>query len=303
MKHGKILFSTLAVCAALLLAFAALWQLRSFTGYQVISEAGSITSLLVIHKQDSVHWQGYYGLALMDTQFNDTQTDSAQPGDIKEKHLIFSCLQPSIEHEVYAATSDPRSMDWASVTAGTTQMVDDYLNLSSNSTDSAANTFNSTDYYIVSGTNISNVPTAYTYVNGSSTNTTYPLGILNISGNLVFVAKATSTITKNYKGGSSNYQLLVAVPNSTVTYYFATDKGDSCGAGLTSGVIGTGNIIGYVTTESGAPIQNVNISVSNAINLTDSSGFFNVTVPVGYHQFVGTKSDYQSHIGTANVTL
>ena len=303
MKHGKILFSTLAVCTALLLTSIALWQLRSFTGYQVLSEAGSITSLVLIHKQASVHWQGYYGLALMDTQFNDTQTDSAQPGEIKEKHLIFSCLQPNIEHEVYAATSDPRSMDWSSVTAGTIQMVDDYLNISSNSTDSANNTFTFTDYYIVSGTNISSVPTAYTYVNGSSTNTTFPIGILNISGNLVFVAKAASTITKNYKGGSSNYQMLVAVPNSTVTYYFATDKGDTCGTGLTSGVIGTGNIIGYATTESGAPILNVNISVSSANNLTDSSGFFNVTVPVGYHQFVGTKSGYQAHIGTANVSL
>ena len=171
------------------------------TGYTFIqAEAGTISQLVITHRQDTAYWQGYYGLAVQESAFNDTQTLTARPSEVDLANLVFPCLQSGIENEIYASSTDLTTLDFGTAQPATTDMVDTFLNISINTTDSANRTFLNRSYFIVSGTNVSDVPITHTFVNELAGNDRYPLGILNISGELVFVTKRNADIGTNYRG-------------------------------------------------------------------------------------------------------
>ena len=75
-----------------------------------------------------------------------------------------------------------------------------------------------------------------------------------MSGTLVFVSHIEDLAT-SFKGGTAKYQMLVPVPNSSVTYYFFTDPNDECPAGYGTGLLGDGIITGYITdSNTGQPV-------------------------------------------------
>ncbi|MFH1181674.1 MAG: DUF87 domain-containing protein [Candidatus Woesearchaeota archaeon] len=302
MKKRRIPVVAVIVLAVMLLSLGFLFANR-LTGYASVSAAGgTITAITVVQETISSYWQGYFGLALMESSFNQQQTAVARPGQVDEKHLIFSCLQPNIQHEVYASPYDLTTLDWNTAQAGTASMVDDYLNISQARNDSAANTFTYSETYVVGSISIT-APTAYTLVNGEF-NTTFQVGILNISGKFVLVAKTASSVVTNFNGGQSNYQAIVPVANVSTLYYFATDPSDTCPAGYGTGAQGNGYVFGYVTNnDTGLALSGVTVSAGGSSGLTNGSGFYNLTVPVGTQNLVGVKDGYQVHVGTVNITL
>src|SRR3989338_4997269 len=111
----------LAVAAILIAAALVLTLVRNYTGYTASVDAmgGHIAALDIIHQQQTVRWHGWYGLQLMDSSFNDLQTATASPGGLELEHLIFQCLQPNIDHELYASTVDLTNVNFDNATAAT----------------------------------------------------------------------------------------------------------------------------------------------------------------------------------------
>ena len=105
-------------------------------------------------------------------------------------------------------------------------------------------------------------------------------------------------------GGNSNYQMLVAVPNSSVTYYFLTDPADECPEGSGLGQTADGYITGYVLdNSSGLPLNNVTIGIGGFINYTNASGFYNFSVIIGSQYLAGIKEGYRTHTALINISF
>ncbi len=276
---------------------------KTYIGYvSYEAEAGTITELVIGYAADSVYWQGYYGLGLMVSEYNETQFDNTTPGAIDNKHLVFPCLEPNIVHEIYASNEHPDDLDWSSVTAGTAEWIDEYYNLTSNEWDSASKTFTSLGHVVLGSTNITNISMAYTMQSGLSNSTAFNIGILNVSGIPVFFTQITD-VQSGFNNEKINYQLMLPSPNSTL-YYFFVDPNDDCPEGFGTGYYGDGYVHGYVLDNvTNTSLANVTIGFGGVINTTDSNGFYNMTVPVGYQYVVGIKPDYYTHVALLNVTL
>jgi DNA helicase HerA-like ATPase len=302
MKNRRILEAAvfLLVFAMLFTGFFFANKLTGYASFQ--AQGGTITALRIIQKAPSSFWQGYYGLVLMESTFSQQQTALARPGQVDEKHLIFACLQPGITHEVYASPWDLSTMNWATAQAGSTYSVDNYLNISYDRNDSATNTFVYSETFDVGSISVT-APTAYTYVNGVF-NTTFAVGIINVSDKFVFVARVASSVVPNYNGGQSNYQMIVPVANVSTFYYFGTDPADTCPSGYGMGSSGNGYVYGIVThNNTGQPLPGVMVSAGGASGYTNGSGFYNITVPVGTTNLVGTLSGFHVHVASVVVNL
>ena len=300
---NKFIFIIILIFLIIGATFSAIY-VKEFVGFvvSVSSRAGYITKLIIEQRTTTSYWQGFYGLALMQEGYDETQYEEAYPGEIESKHLIFECLEPNVVHEVYASLVDPTTLDWASVQPATSAWVDDYFNITPSEHDSATNTFTQDGHIVIGADNITNVPLTYTKKYGSSGSTDFNLGILNVSGDLVFFTQV-ATIQTGFNNQNLNYQMVLPAPNTTL-YYFFTDPNDVCPAGYGTGQLGDGYITGSVIDNStNQTLENVTIGIGGQSNLTDSNGFFNITVPIGYQYIVAIKDGYYTHTALVNITL
>ena len=295
----------IALVAGAIFGLVMVKKFTGFAGTEVPAEAGTITTIIINDRQASSNWAGIFGLVFSQSDFDETQSATVNPGEISAVTLVFVCVDPNkAVNDIYASLNS--TIDFSNVKAGITSMIDaDYLNLSNSTRDRANNTFTSNESILLGTTNISGIPAVYTYVNDASNNTLFFTGILNASGKLVMVIKIFSTTKTSFKGTNVDYQALLPVKNTSTTWYFFADPNDNCPAGLGSGQIGDSIIQGFVfETNSSMPIPNVTVSAGGNSSLTDSNGFFNFTAPggVNYH-LVAIKTGYVTNITEINTTI
>jgi len=277
--------------------------IKTFIGYiTVISEAGTITELIIEQRDPTYNWNGFYGLGLMVQGYDELQHEDTEPGGMTSKHLIFDCLQPNIEHEIYASIINPNDLNWTTIKAGDAGWVDNYYNISPSDDDSATRTFSSTGYVMYGSQNITNVPMTYTKKYGVAESKEFDIGILNVSGVPVFFTHIAG-IQTGFNNQLLNYQMILPSPTE-LTYYFYSDPNDVCPSGYGTGVYGEGFVGGTVIDSSTSQtIENVTVGISDQVNYTNAAGFFNITAPVGYQYIVAIKEGYYTYTSLVNITL
>ncbi|MDD5086541.1 MAG: DUF853 family protein [Candidatus Nanoarchaeia archaeon] len=278
-------------------------SLKTFIGYvAVISEAGTITELLITKVDPTYNWHGFYGLGLMVQGYDELQWEDTEPGGIKSVHLIFDCLEPDIEHEIYSSDVDPDTLDWTTITAGNTNDADNYFGINPASDDSISSTFTTTGSVDYGDLTINNVPMTYTKKYGEEDSTEFDYGLLDVDGVPVFFTHI-ATIQQGFNNQKLNYQLIVPSPIES-TFYFYTDPNDECPEGMGIGDSGEGNIHGYATDNStGQIMEDVKVSIGDNIDYSDNLGFYNITTIIGVQYLVATHTGYYTYTALVNISL
>src|SRR3989344_9102273 len=76
-----------------------------YMGYASFSgAAGNIYQLVITHRLPVTNWAGLYGVGIRVDGYNFQQSQAFVGGDIENSNLLFNCLEPDIEHEIYAST-------------------------------------------------------------------------------------------------------------------------------------------------------------------------------------------------------
>jgi hypothetical protein len=210
---GKVVIILLFIF--LLFGLFSIVPYNKITSY-LVSEGGNVTEANISITKDSGYWQAFYGELFEDPQSNQIPFLTVQGGNVTELNLTFSCLG----EEIYASTSSVINLQ--NVIAGDVQVVDDYLQLNPTHLESGSSVFKTTDNFVVRLSNITDIPTTYMKVYNSPGNTTFSLGLLNESGNMVFVGRI-SYDTIGFDNKRHDYQMMVPVNLGSVTYYFFSD--------------------------------------------------------------------------------
>jgi len=307
-RTKEIVFSVI-ILILLVLAIKGLTVIGQFLGYAAYLEAegGVITEMELEVSFDVTHWSALYGTAwgvgwTQEWYFNLTGNTTLTETD-NEKHLLFECFEPGIEHELYASMVPQEDIDFNSLQAATTAEFDTYMNVSSSSFYSATNTFTSTETFEVGGVQIT-APATYTYVWNETNATTFVTGILkDRNGNLVVVTKVIDSPVESFTGERFNYQMLLPIKNSAwQDYYVWSDPTDECPAG--NGTLPfQGYVYGNVTDTSGNPLGGVIIEVSGSTTYSDNTtGFYNLTASQGNHTIYAYKTGYEVYRSNVSIT-
>jgi hypothetical protein len=298
-----LLFFALLSTSAVLILFTANLISTGFSTY-VPSEAGYISELNVSLIFQTSYWHGLYGLAIRVPGYTATLVEDLNSGEISSTGLFFDCMQQDAigGREVYASTSPVINFD--SLSPATLSQIDSWAGCTGR-VDCPSNTFTSTMSIMVGSTNITNIPSTYTY-RWDGEEGIFDIGALNDSENLVYVSHVQD-LQKGYSEDTTvNFQMLLPVPpSSTERYYFFTDPYDICPEGGMGEVI-TATISGYVFNLSGSPAENVTVVIAGVNYTTDSEGFYNISVDVlkGDHNLFAYGEGYEEylHIFSINFT-
>jgi len=301
-KNIENFFLFLTLFSLLLLLILSSYNLF-LTGYSsyVTSQAGYITEINLTQKFPTNYWHGIYGLALRVPGFTEQLYGDLPSGYISRKDVFFDCIEEGAVggNEVYASTSS--TINWDSLQPATLQQIDSFLGCSGR-VDCASNTFTENMSIMLGTRNITNIPSTHTF-KWDGDNEVFDMGILNDSSHLVFVTHIAS-LQKGYNPNVTvNYQMLLPTPpNTTQTYYFFTDPYDECPEGGGIGQTITATIYGYVTY-SGNPLSNVSVSVAGITNLTDSEGFYNISVELipGTYNIIARRTGYDPYFSNFTV--
>jgi hypothetical protein len=300
----------LLIFLLIILSIKGLIIVAQFIGYAnyLEAEGGTITEIDVHVNYDTGNWNALYGTAwgvgfTSEWLFNMTGNATLSTAQ-NEKHLLFSCFQPGIEHEIYASMVPSGNIDFASLRAATTADYDAYLNTTANKFTSATNTFLYTATFDVGKTNIT-APATFTFRQGLKNTTEFATGILKDSnGNLVLVTKILAQPITGYNSARYNYQILLPIQNSMYQlYYLWSDPTDVCPAAQGSAPY-TGWVYGNVTDTSGNPVGEAIIEVTGIVNLSDNTtGSYTIyNVVEGEHTIYAMKTGYQVYAGSINIS-
>ncbi len=274
------------------------------TGYatHAPAEAGYISKLDVHVIYQTYYWAGLYGIAWRIPGFTEQPDELIFAGQISDTGLFFDCIQTDAVggREIYASTS--QTVDFDSLVPANNSQIDSYMGCSG-AEDCASNTFLNTTWVMVGSTNITDVPSTYSYQFQGGQNV-FDIGALYDGSNLVYFTHITETIETGYSPNATvNFQfLLPVIQNSSDTYYFFTDPYDVCPEGGGIGEVLEGRISGYIT-DGLSPLENVTVSIAGNTSITDSNGFYNISVNVvsGTYNLLGIKTSYLTY--TSNVSF
>ena len=226
MKHYKkknslsiivsLIFFLILIIASASIIFKNLKEKEALTGGVVSTpaEGGNVTYANASKVDDSGFWQGYFGEITVDASAS-TPSAVAKGGNVTERNLVLPCLG----NEIYASTQN--EISFGNMKAGTKEAVDTFLNLSSSHLESGSKVFTTARDFLVSLTSITNVPTSFMKVSGSS-DSPFALAVLNQSNILVFLSNV-SLDTVGFDGNTQDYQIMIPVNQSELTYYFFSD--------------------------------------------------------------------------------
>ncbi len=214
----KDMILVVVLCLALL-GVSLLYESKTqITGHVVSdavpAQAGNVTNLDLARKAG--FWQACFGEITVDTSVTTRPSTIAVGGNVCELNLTLPC----VSDEIYASISSDVSL--IDVLEGKKEAVDTFLSLDSTHPESGSQVFTNLTSFTVNSSVISNVPTTYTQVANSPGNTTFDLGVLNKSDTLIFVSHV-SLDTKGFDGKTHDYQIMVPVNQSQITYYFFSD--------------------------------------------------------------------------------
>lgn len=285
-------------------AFHGLVTVSKYVGYASFAgQAGNIYELVIKHHIPVTQWVGVYGVAVRVDGYNFQQSETLTGGNVENSNLLFDCLAPDEEHEVYASVYNPTTqLSLDTVLPATTAEIDAFFGLNGSSTDTAANTFVSNVTFEFGSTTIT-APGTYTYKIDESGNpaTFATVALKDGSGKIFFGAIATN-FTQGFNGDIINYQILMPVlqNQSSTLYYYFTDPNDQCPAGQGTEPL-TGNVIGNVSSESGSRLQDVIVDVAGISGLSSSTGFYNISPPSGTYRIYAIKEGYVPYYN--NITV
>jgi len=295
----------LLICLLVIINVLAIILVRDFIGFNVLNASGgAIHQIRLIQRTPTVWWAAAFG-QLGINPMPGPQFANLLSGDIVQKNLLFSCFD-SDDTEVYAINYSSLDLETASVRAAPPEWVDEYFGIPTYSMESANRTFLNYTNFSLGTQQLINVPTVHTYVFNSPGSTQFPTGILNISGMVGFVVMHINATIFGYNPDyPSQYQILLAVPNRTtqgneLRYYFYPDPFDVCIFGQ-AGINGT--ILGYVFDNvTGALLENVTVYIYGKNYTTNTSGWYNITVLEGLHNFVAYREGYDLYWDIVNIT-
>jgi hypothetical protein len=301
----KSVFLILLLILIITTTFFAVY-IREFIGFAVSvpAQAGYITALLIEQRDPTTNWYGVWGFIAMTDGGPDSYIEDGNPNSVELKSFIFGCLEPEIHHELYASLVDPSTLGWSSITPARPQWVDSLFGINESSGESATNTFTETGSVTIGTTTVTDVPMTYTkeYYNASGTH--YNLGILNVSGDLVFFTQKRDSAGYGFTlENPSNFQMILPAP-STTNYYFFTDPNDVCPSGTGLGYLSEGWIYGYTKDNvTGQIIPNVTVAIATNISSSNGSGFYNMTTYTGLQYIVGLAKGYYIYTGLVNISF
>jgi len=306
-RTKEIVFSII-ILLLLVLAIKGLTVIGQFLGYvaYIQAQGGTVSEIELTVKFDVSHWSALYGTAwgvgwTQEWHFNLTGNTTLTETE-NEKHILYDCFEPGIEHELYASMVPEEDIDFNTLQAATTAEFDAYMNISSSSFYSATNTFTETETFEVGDNQIS-APATHTYVWNDTNSTTFITGLLKDgNGNLVVVAKVTGTPVDSFTGERFNYQMLLPIQNSDwQDYYVWSDPTDNCPAGNGTAPF-MGYVYGNVTDTSGNPLGEVIIEVAGHTTYSDNTtGFYNLSAPEGNYTIYAYKTGYETY--RSNVSI
>jgi len=274
------------------------------------ASAGYITEIEMIHERPTFMWAGVYGIAMRFPGYLDQEkVENLAAGDITRANIYFNCIQDDAPggKRIFATTAT--NISFNTLFAATPDMIDEFLNWTgTNKSDSANNTFTDNITVYIGTTPLTNVPATYTFkLDAESTD--FDVGVLNDSENLVFathIYTGGTGLSQGYSPNVSvNYQMLLPVPeNTTQTYYFFSDPNDQCPAGGIGEAINA-TVYGYVTDVNNDSIEAAAITIAGYSELTDASGFYNITYQVipGNYTIIAVKQGYNLFFDTVKVTF
>lgn len=314
LSASKIDIDTIAsnafVVALILLALVSLVMVRDYIGNVTYHAAkgGDITNLNIYHLTPAYIWNGVYGIVLQAPVFNSSWFVFANPSGMSEVNPIFTCLEPGKTHELYATTLNSSQIVWENVTAGTPQMVDDYVGASYNDTMSATMTFVDTMNIEIGAITISNVPVTYMKRYNSPGSEEYPVGILQYDGNIIMVAVVNSNYLTGYRPDKIfNFEMLVPVPANitNLRYNLYTDPFDECPAGQEGNIVEPGEVYGWVRdNQTNALLENAIVAIGKQIFITGPDGFYNISdLQPGDYYIVAIKTGFNNYVSNVSVFL
>lgn len=187
---------------------------NALTGGAVSTEGGNVTYVNASKIDYSGYWQGFFGEITVNAS-SAAPSATAQSGNVTKLDLILPCLGD----ELYVSTHMDVTLE--GMAAGTKEAVDVFLNLGNSHPESGSKIFTTTKDFIVFSTLITNVPTTFMEVPDYS-DTPFALGIVNETNQLIFVSNI-SLDTIGFDGKAHDYQMMVPVNQSSLTYYFFSD--------------------------------------------------------------------------------
>jgi hypothetical protein len=308
--YGKDIAFGILIFLLVLLSIKGLITVAQFIGYASYLEAegGTISEIDLKVTYDVSNWNALYGTAWgvgYSNNWNFTLTGNTTLSTEKnEKHIVFVCFEPGIEHEIYASMVPDTDIDFETLVAATTAEYDAYMNVSADDFYSASNTYTYTASFMLGARNVT-VPATYTFRYGLKNTTDFVTGILkDAGGHLVLVTKILKSPIDGYNGGRFNYQLLLPIRNSLSQDYFVwSDPTDVCPAGL-GNLPFTGWVFGNVTDTNGNPLDGVIVEVASLVNVSDNlTGSYTIyNIPEGTHYIYAMKTDYKVYRGFVNVS-
>jgi tetratricopeptide (TPR) repeat protein len=297
----------LLILLLIIIAIISVVMLRDFVGYVGYhgAKGGQITSVNIYQMFPASIWNGIFGITLAAPSINSSWYVFANPAGMSEINAIFPCFEPGRTHELYATTLDTADIDWFNVTAGTTQMLDDYVGISYSAAMSATQTFTHTITVELGDTTISNVPAAYMRQYNIPDSTAFPVGILQYDGTIIMVALINSNYILGYRPGKIfNFEMMVPVPYNVTNlrYNLYTDPFDRCPAGDAGDSFNPGNVYGWVSVNgTDTFLDNVLVAAERKIYITAADGFYNITLQPGTYFIVAMKAGFVNYVG--NVTI
>jgi len=285
----------------LISSMAGLVFVADFIGYTFHSgQGGYIYQINLRYTEQTQTWAGVYGVAVRVPGYTNIIYYSVTGGSMQEANLLFDCLEPGIENEVYASFVPSSSIDWGSVVPATVEDIDTYLEVNTSHVFSASNTFTQSATYEI-GTVSYTSPSTFTFKEGEVIPATFDLGILKDGNGNILIATHIANFTTGFNGRLYNYQMILPVKNGTnPRYYFFTDPNDVCPAGEGEGPE-KGNVYGTVTDTTGIPLQNVIVDVAGYSALTNAIGFYNISTAIGEKNIFAVKTGYAVYYN--NVTV
>lgn len=274
-----------------------LFVVSKFLGYAVgahSGSAGNVYMLLLQHRRGVSEWAGLYGVSVRVPGYTNQQSEFIKGGDMNDLNLLFDCLEPDIEHEIYATTANPAQVAFTMLYPVTAAEVDAWMGKDVNDYDSATNTFTEMVSFNFGSTIINTIGTHSRQLNVFNSTIFTTAVVKDASGNMITVAVLTN-FTEGFNGRVYNYQMLLPVPDiDGADYYFYTDPNDQCPQG-DNGDTWRGFVIGNVTDTVGSRIENVIIDVAGTTGLSDATGFYNISPYAGNYFIYAIKSGFQTY--------
>ncbi len=268
------------------------------------ARSGTISEIRLERQESASLWNGIYGLVIMFPAINNTWSVMATNAGMNQIVMLVPCLPGDTTiAEVFASNATTDQIDWGNLRPAPLDYVDSFLKVDPNYTAmTASRTFGGTMSITLGTEVIDGIPMVHTYQKDVPGSTVFRHGLLWDGRNIVVAAQVTQAYPVGFDGNLYNYQMFVPVPdNSTLRYYLMTDPYDTCPGGEDEGY-GRGVVEGYIRDNTtGTLLGGVEVYVGRSSAVSDSAGYYNMSVQEGTYKIFALRYGYNNYI--ENITI